>query len=422
LFASVDGVVVADARDGGTDRAVEAVFYRHDRVSFLEWGDVSGGWATVVATGAVAVLAFVTGLSNLSGAPPLDGPLTAAVAVPPSAVGVGSVLLAFALGGVTAGLRSRKRIAWLAAVILVPATAAVPLSTFGATDVPLLGGVGVAVPLLVRNRDRFDRPLELSPLQIASLSTILGVGLYGTVGAYSLRNSFLELDTWGDAAYYVVVTVATVGYGDITPTTPQARLFSASVILFGTGAFTIAVGALVAPVIESRMATAFGVMTASDLTLVDDHVVVLGYGDLTEALLTELGPGTDVVVVTTDPDVASRLESRDLNVLTGDPADESTLQDARVDAARGVVVGSDDDARDVLAVVATRAVAPDVRVVAAATEGKHVDKFRRVGADEVVDPRAIGGRLLGRSVMGRDATGIGTGLGEGDGDDGPPEG
>jgi voltage-gated potassium channel len=143
-------------------------------------------------------------------------------------------------------------------------------------------------------------------------------------------------------------------------------------------------------------------MTASELSLLDDHVVVLGYGDSTDSLLRELDDQTDVVIVTADADTASSLQDDDVNILTGDPTDESVLRDARVDSARGVVVASNDDARDVLAIIATKNVAPDVRVVAAATEEKHLQKFDAVGADQVINPRSIGGRLLGQSVLGDD--------------------
>ncbi|MFC7076902.1 NAD-binding protein [Haloarcula halophila] len=389
----------------GQEPALEEVFYPAERVPFVEWGAFSGGKSTVLATGVVTLVSFLTGLSHLSEATPtLDGPLTVVLAVPPAVVQFGGVLFAFVLGIVTVGLQRRKRIAWRVAVVLVPALAAIPLLTLQTTDVPLLAAIVLAVPLLVRNRDRFDQSVDLSPLQLASLLSIVGVVMYGTVGAYGLRDQFTgEPMSWADAFYFVMVTIATVGYGDFTPTTPEAKLFSLSIILFGTGAFTVAVGALVGPLIESRMANAFGIMTASELTLLDDHVVVLGYGDVTDSLLDELTDETDLVVVTDDADVAASLDE-DLNVLTEDPTDETVLSDARVDAARGVVVGSDDDARDVLAVLAAKRVNPEVRVVAAATEEKHVEKFESVGADEIINPRTIGGQLLGRSVLDEAAT------------------
>jgi voltage-gated potassium channel len=405
LIVGSDPCGVADSTDRAADDAVEEVFYPRDRVALVDWERVSGAKPAVVLVGVVALLSFVTGLSNLSReAVVLAGPLADLL---PRATGFArfaGVVAAFVLAAVTVGLRRRKRLAWRVAVVTLPVLALLPLTTFETTDVPLLVGVAVALPMLVRNRARFDRSVHLEPLQVASLVSFLAVGVYGTVGAYGLRRQFAALDTWGDAVYYVIVTIATVGYGDVTPTSPVARWFSLSVILFGTGAFTIAVGALVGPAIESRMAAAFGNMTASELTLLEDHVVVLGHGDVTAPLLDTLADEADLVVVTRDTDAAAALDDRAVNVLTGDPADESVLRDARVDAAAGVVVGSDDDARDVLAVIAAKKVAPDVRVVAAANEGKHVDKLRSVGAERVVDLRSIGGRLLGESVLDDDVS------------------
>ncbi|KAA9404259.1 potassium channel protein [Haloarcula sp. CBA1131] len=393
---------MANVPEDSSDRTLEDVFYPADRVPFVEWDELSGAKPTVVLTGTVALLAFVTGLSNLSQASlALNGPLTAVVDLPLPFVRFGGVLFAFVLGIVTVGLQRRKQLAWRVAAVVLLGLVVLPLTTFQPTDIPLLLLTLVTYPLLVRNRHRFDQSLDLSPIQIASLSAIFGVVLYGTVGAYGLRGQFLELDSWGDAVYYVVVTIATVGYGDITPVTAEARWFSLSIILFGTGAFTVAVGALIGPAIESRMATAFGVMTASELTLLEDHVVVLGYGDVTASLLEELGDETEVVVVTPDEETVASLQGEGVNLLTGDPTDEDVLRDARVGTASGVVVGSNDDARDVLAVIATKNVNPDIRTVAAATAEKHVEKFRAVGADEVINPRSIGGRLLGQSVLGR---------------------
>ena len=397
---------VSDSPGGPVQRAIEEIFYPADRIPLVEWGEFSGAKPTVVLTGVLALLSFVTGLSNLSQPSvalngPLAGVLPAAVAL--NLAQFGGVAFAFLLGLATAGLQRRKRLAWLVAVVVVPALTALPLTTFRPTDIPVLLVVLVALSLHVRNRDQFRRSIDLSPLQIASLLAIFGVVLYGTVGAYRLREQFPGISTWNDALYYVVVTIATVGYGDITPETAVAKWFSLSIILFGTGAFTVAVGALIGPAIESRMASAFGNMTASELTLLEDHVVVLGYGDVTEPLLEQLSAETDLVVVTTDQETASELNAEGVNVLTDDPTDESVLRDARIEAASGVVVGSDDDARDVMAVLATRNVNPDVRVVAAANDGTNVGKLESVGADDVIDLLDIGGRLLGESVLDGDS-------------------
>mgnify|MGYP000680330744 CR=1 FL=1 len=391
---------MVDSQGQPDERPFERMFYPVERIPFVEWREFSGAKPTVALVAAVTVLAFVTGLSNLS-QPQLvvDGPLGGVVPGTRVFVRFGGVLFAFPLALVTFGLSRRRRIAWLAALVLVPLLAVFPFLTGRPTEIPLFFLVVVTVPFLIANRREFDTSLALSSLQIASLTSILGVVLYGTIGSYGLREQFVELHNWGDAFYYVIVTIATVGYGDITPRTAEAELFSLSVILLGTGAFTVAVGALIGPAIESRMASAFGTMTASELALLEDHVVVLGYGDVTESFLDQVGDGTDLVVVTTDTDAAARLSDAGIEVLTDDPTDESALADARVDAARGVAVASDDDAANVLAVLATRNVNPDVRIVAVANGDTHVDKLETVGADEVIDLRSIGGQLLGATVL-----------------------
>jgi voltage-gated potassium channel len=392
--------VSGDTSEQRRDTALEKLFSPTDRVRFVNWREFSGAKPAVVLTGIITLVSFITGLSNLSQGARLEGPLAPILPAAELYVQFAGVLFAFLLGIATVGLQRRKRIAWYATVLVLPLLGLLPLTTLQTTDIPLLLLVVITVPLLVRYHDQFDQSLNLSSLQIASLLSIGGVVVYGTVGSYGLRDQFAgEPATWVDAFYFVIVTIATVGYGDLTPRTPEAKVFALTVILFGTGAFTVAVGSLIVPAIESRMAAAFGKMTASELKLLEDHVLVLGYGDITESLLEELTDETDVVVVTDDEDVASDLDDEGVSVLTDDPSDEQALLDARIDAAGGTVVATRDDAKDVLAVLATRNANPDIRIVAAANNPKHVEKLEQVGADEVVSPMTIGGRILGRSVL-----------------------
>jgi voltage-gated potassium channel len=389
------------ARETRTDATLRELFSHGERVPLVYWRRFSGAKATVLATGTVAVLAFITGLSHLSqGAAGFDGPL--GTVVPSGATGVvqfAGVLVGFVLGGVAAGLQRRYRVAWWGAVATLPLATVLPLVTAEATDVLLFACAAGTLPLVVRNRGQFDRRLDLSPFQLAALTTLVAVQVYGTVGAYVLRDQYTGIETWTDAFYYIVVTGTTVGYGDATPTTGDAKLFTLSVLIVGTAAFGAAFGSFIVPALETRLTAAFGTMTASELTLLEDHVIVLGSGDLTEPLLDELD-AEDVVVITLDTEAASALRERDVSVLTDDPTDTEALLDARVDAARGVVAATDDDARNTLAIIATRQANPEVRIVAAATDQRHVDKLEGVGADAVISPAVIGGQLLGRSVRG----------------------
>lgn len=383
-----------------TDSSLDKLFYNKDRVQLIYRREFSGAKTAVVLTALITILSFITGLSTLSqGVLVLKGPIAALLPDITELIRFIGVIFAFVLGILTYGLQKQKRLAWYLTVGMLPLVGAIPLLTLQATHVPLLLLVLVTVPTLVASREQFDQRIDLSPLQIAALFSLVGVLAYGTIGSFAIRNQFGELNTWSDAVYYVFVTMATVGYGDITPLTTEAKWFSLSVIMLGTGAFTVGVGALVGPAIEKRMANAFGNMTPSGLSILEDHVLVLGYSDIMESLLEEIGDQREVVVITPDADEASALDKRDVNVLTADPTDEENLRDARIGVASGVVVGTRDDAQDVLSVLATRNTNPDVRVVAAANNQKNVDKLKQVGADDVISPMELGGRLLGQSVL-----------------------
>lgn len=380
--------------------ALQTIFYRAEQVRFVYWDRFSSAKATVALVGVIAIITFITGLSTMSQEELiLDGPLAHVVPEVTEFVRFGGVLASFVLGGAAYGLHRRKRVAWVVAVVILPFVGSLPLLSLQSTHIPLLLLILIALPLLVLNREQFSEGLDLSSLQIAALSSIVGVLAYGTIGSYVTRDQFVNLETWTDAMYYVLVTIATVGYGDITPTTTEAKWFSLSVIIFGVAAFTTAIGALIVPAIEKRMASAFGNMTPSSLALLEDHVIVLGYSEITEAVLEELADVTDLVVITPDPNVAAQLDDADVNVLTADPTNVDTLRDAGVEFAQGVIAGTDDDAQDVLAILATREVNPDIRIVAAANEAHNAEKLKRVGADHVISPSMIGGILLGRSVL-----------------------
>ncbi|MDX1746704.1 MAG: NAD(P)-binding protein [Halobacteriales archaeon] len=132
-----------------------------------------------------------------------------------------------------------------------------------------------------------------------------------------------------------------------------------------------------------------------------DHMLVLGAGELTAPVLEELELSDDhpVVIVTSDPARAEALAADGGRVILGDPSDEAVLERAGVKGAYAVVVATNDDAADALAVLTARHLAPRVRIVAAATNRENVDKLKMAGADVVVNPASLGGQMLVRSAL-----------------------
>ena len=360
--------------------------------------------ATILLPTLVAVLSFATGVANITA--PVGGFL--ARYIPESfqlAVGFTGALTGFTLLVCVAGLRRRLRLAWYLMVALLPVAAVqgvAQTSRLSVLSLPLVVLSLVSLPTLFVNRHRFDRSLDLSTAQLAAGAALLGAQVYGTVGTWALREEFSGVRTLTDAFYYTLVTASTVGYGDVTPATERATLFGMSVVLLGTASFAIALGTLLGPAIEKRLSEALGNMTDAQLELLENHIVVLGYGDLTEPIIDELDGATEFVVVTPDQEKATRLIQRDITVLTDDPSDESPLVRAGINDARAAVAATNDDAQDALSILTARALNPELNIVAAATDRENVEKLRRAGADTVISPAVIGGHLLVQSALGRE--------------------
>jgi voltage-gated potassium channel len=360
-----------------------------------------GARATVALTLLVGTLSMVTGIIHLS--TPVGRPLVPFV--PPvvrATAGFTGTLTGFLLLGSALGLRRGLRAAWYSTLGLLVVSAGQGLVQSSVTSIPLVALSLVALPVVAVHRTRFDRRVDLSATQLAAVLALVGSQVYIAAGAYALREEFGNLETPLDAVYFSIVTSSTVGYGDITPLTPIARLFGVSALVVGTASFAIALGVLLTPAIEARLVKALGKMTQSELDLLDDHVLVLGYGDLTEAVVHELRDQVSFLVVLDDETRARALGERGVDTLVGDPSDEGTLRRAQVDEARAVVVATNNDANDALAILTARQLAPEANIIAAATQQENIDKLRRAGANTVLSPASIGGHLIVESALGGD--------------------
>mgnify|MGYP002760840867 FL=1 len=352
-------------------------------------------------TALVATLSVITGIVNI-GATTVSGPL--AVYVPEVAAqtaGFTGTMTGFLMLVSVFGLRRGYRVAWYSVVLLLPITGIQGLVQSSLLSLPLVGASVLAMPAILLNRRFFDRAVDLTMTQLASLAAVVAVQAYGTVGTYALRDEFTQVNTALDAFYFTLVTASTVGYGDLTATSQIGRLFSMSVLLTGVASFGVALGTLLGPLIEARFATALGNMSDKQLKLLENHYVVTGYGDLTEPILESLD-GSDAVVIVRDPENAKQLRDHGYEVLTADPSDEEPLHRVGIERARGLIAATNKDAQDAMVILTARELNPDLRIVAAATDRENIRKLRRAGADIVLSPAVLGGRLLVESALGND--------------------
>ncbi len=205
-----------------------------------------------------------------------------------------------------------------------------------------------------------------------------------------------------DVFYFTVVSLTTVGYGDIVPTTDTARLINA---------------VLLTPIRIFLWALFLG--TAYELTLLrlrlredrrmkdlhdrlQDHVIVCGYGVKGRAIVDELlahgQPRDQIVAIDTDEDATANAAKAGLVALRGDASSETLLRIAAVEKAAAVMAAPNRDDACVLLCLTVRSLAPNVQLIAAAREEENVKLLYGAGADLVVTPSVSGGRLMAAAV------------------------
>ena len=229
------------------------------------------------------------------------------------------------------------------------------------------------------------------------LVAYIGVFLVAAVGFFTLdggRESVLN------SFYWSIVTLATIGYGDVVPTTVPAKLFTIGVagteVFLGAYLVTLVIG-IVSEESQARALGTFG-------TSMTGHIVVLGYSAVGRAAVRELLEQEQRVAVVVEhaEEVANvrTLAAEDrLYATYGPPADRDLLVRANVPGAHSVIVCTEDDATNMIAALNTRAMAPNARVVVAVTRPELRETLRTAGVTYVASPSDMGGRLCASAAF-----------------------
>lgn len=162
------------------------------------------------------------------------------------------VVIAAGLATMAIGILLRARVAWVLSILLLVAAAALSaLGGYPSHGVFAYTAV-LAVALLYYWR-HFDRA-SIAASSLFALLSIVSLLIYATFGVLYLGDEFTPpVHDLATAVYFSIVSMSTVGYGDIVPHAPTARLFTASVIVLGITVFATSISAVVGPVIGGNL-------------------------------------------------------------------------------------------------------------------------------------------------------------------------
>ncbi len=203
-----------------------------------------------------------------------------------------------------------------------------------------------------------------------------------------------------DSLYFTVVTVTTLGYGDIVPTSEEARMFDTLIITpVRIAVWVLFIGTAYQLVIQNNWER-FKMNRA--LKKMKGHVIVAGYGTTGAAAIDELihkGYNEDNLVVldTSEERIRSAAEVGVTGIL-GDPTKEESLINAGIRNAGILIVATHQDDTNVLITLTAKDLNPKIKLISRVSQLENIKQLKRAGADVIISPSLTSGNLMAMAV------------------------
>ncbi|MEF8798303.1 MAG: potassium channel protein [Candidatus Bipolaricaulota bacterium] len=219
---------------------------------------------------------------------------------------------------------------------------------------------------------------DLKNLLLRIITILLVLMAVGTAG-------YMTLEGWNalDSFYMVILTITTTGYGEVWPLSTAGRVLSIFLMVTGVGTVFYSLNVII-PTLVGRRIERWKRM----LKELDDHYIICGYTDVGQRISDELSDRNEkdkILFVDPDGDKVSLAREKGYQALQGQPSDESTLGEARIERARSLVATMD-DSENAFSVMVAKDLNPDIYAIALSHSASASKNIRRAGADYVLSP------------------------------------
>jgi voltage-gated potassium channel len=220
--------------------------------------------------------------------------------------------------------------------------------------------------------------------------------LFGSMGYH-----YIEGWPVFDGFYMVLITLSTIGFGEVYPLSQAGKWLTVGVIISGVVYFALLIGYFVQLASDGRV---FQMMRRrrvdKAISALSGHCVLCGYGLVGRVVAAELAAdGVDVVVVETDEKKTEEVESAGYFLVLGDATSDDVMTRVGLGHAKALVASMSNDPANVYVVLSARAMNPDLYIVARASDNRHISKLQTAGANRVVLPHLIGGQSIAQAIQ-----------------------
>ena len=212
---------------------------------------------------------------------------------------------------------------------------------------------------------------------------------------------FLDDMTYFESLYMTVITIATVGFGEIKPLSVSGRILTMIIIAFGIFTSGYTISTLLRMLIEGEIQKTYERRRMEKrIAELRDHYIICGYGRIGSWISQELyAQKKEFVVIDHDPDVVRMLEKSRYLYLPLDASSDEALIAAGIKHARAIVPAVSSDADNVYITLTARGLRPDIFILARSSNEGSETKLKRAGATKVVSPYYIGGKRMAQVLL-----------------------
>jgi len=214
---------------------------------------------------------------------------------------------------------------------------------------------------------------------------------------------YIIIEDWRflDAFYMTIITISTVGYREVNQVGDIGRLFTIFLVVIGVGFTFYVMAAVVQFMVEGRVRIIMGRRRLDKkINRIKNHYIVCGYGRIGRVLCRNLqGTPYDLVVVEKNPELVRVMDEDGVLYVSGDAADETNLLRAGIKRAKGLVAALATDTDNVFLVLSARQLAPELDIVARASQQGAKNKLRAAGANSVESPYEMGAASMAQRII-----------------------
>ncbi|MDX1438269.1 MAG: potassium channel protein [Rubricoccaceae bacterium] len=226
------------------------------------------------------------------------------------------------------------------------------------------------------------------------------IALFCLLASGSIGYWLIEGWTLMDALYMTFITLTTIGFAEVAPLSNEGKMFTMALASVGIGTFAYIASRTVQSIVTNQLWRSR--LMKRKIDRLSGHFIVCGYGRLGQRVVRDLtAAGKNVVVIDRQDAKALQLEEAGIPFIQDEAEEESTLREAGIEGAAGLILVLPSDAANVFVALTAREMrpGPDLFIVARTNEQTAISKLVRAGVDKVVSPLEIGGDRIAQTIL-----------------------